>query len=49
MKIGIYVGTINYAEGHFPEVDQPDVTRALTAQVPGSVHLDLLRAGLIGC
>jgi beta-mannosidase len=28
-------------------VDKPDVTRALTAQVPGSVHLDLLRAGLV--
>jgi beta-mannosidase len=28
-------------------VDSPDLSRALTAQVPGEVHLDLIRAGLL--
>jgi beta-mannosidase len=28
-------------------VEEPDLSRALIAQVPGSVHLDLMRAGLI--
>ncbi len=28
-------------------LDQPDLSRALPARVPGSVHLDLIRAGLI--
>jgi beta-mannosidase len=28
-------------------VDRPEMQRALSAQVPGSVHLDLMRAGLL--
>jgi beta-mannosidase len=28
-------------------IDDPELQRALSAQVPGSVHLDLMRAGLL--